>query len=389
MNTTLYDIPTLEEERLNCDSDRNRPLSRTVGLLIAEANYALTRKPPVVTDKPRAPHSQSFHDYYSVAPYHWPLDKTLDSGKTHEWRDGERIPESKLFSELSMPFDRSRLQLFLDHSTVLSLAWFFTGRQSYLDQVISMTQAFFLDPDTCMTPHLRYAQTLVGDPSSEGRWQGLIDFNGLTYFLDAMRILGHYGAMGPRDLLDLKSWFRELLKWLLESPQGKKARSATNNLGTYFDLTVAAIAEFVGDTQQLHAAITRASSRGHAQFSTKGQQPLEGHRTLPLHYSLFNLNAWTGLLRIQSLTASTELDPMLQQSVVRNAAVWSTKLAGNRSQLSRSDRQLAMVIAQELSVDHEPTDNLYLQNSLPSRYSGIRPFWNLGFKPVQLNPDKR
>src|SRR5260221_2180029 len=72
--------------------------------------------------------------------------------------------------------------------------------------------------------------------------------------------------------------------------------SQKNNHGTWSDMQVAALAPFLGDKAVARSVIgTSAKQRVDSQIARDGSQPLELARTRPLHYSLFNLDAFTQL----------------------------------------------------------------------------------------------
>src|SRR5690606_26335418 len=65
--------------------------------------------------------------------------------------------------------------------------------------------------------------------------------------------------------------------------------------GTYFDLQTAAIAAYLGDTDQVHRILRRASLRLPSQFAADGSQPEELRRRSTAHYCCFNLQGWFSL----------------------------------------------------------------------------------------------
>ena len=55
----------------------------------------------------------------------------------------------------------------------LAAAWVLTGEARYSEHAARHLRAWFVDPDTRMAPHLRYAQAIHG--VSPGRGTGIID----------------------------------------------------------------------------------------------------------------------------------------------------------------------------------------------------------------------
>jgi hypothetical protein len=106
------------------------------------------------------------------------------------------------------------------------------------------------------------------------------------------------GAPGwsARDEKEMEAWARAYLAWLLESANGRDERAALNNHGTFYDEQVAALALFVGDSALARKTLDEgAKARVASQIKPDGKQPLELERTRPLHYSVFNLDAFTML----------------------------------------------------------------------------------------------
>jgi hypothetical protein len=103
------------------------------------------------------PPGGELQDYYHPAPYWWPNPAT-SNGYPFVFRDGERVPGTRLYEPESDRYDRTRLQLMFDDTTVLSLAWLATGRDAYVGHAAALVRRWFVDPDSRMTPHLTYAQ---------------------------------------------------------------------------------------------------------------------------------------------------------------------------------------------------------------------------------------
>jgi hypothetical protein len=145
-----------------------------------------------------------------------------------------------------------------------------------------------------MNPNLQFAQAVLG--VNDGRGTGIIDTRVLPQLLDAIRLLDGSADWTVADREGLIAWCRDYLAWLRESKNGTDERAADNNHGTWYDAQVAALALFVGDTAFAREVLDRdAKMRIAAQIAADGKQKLELERTRPLHYSLFNLDAFTQL----------------------------------------------------------------------------------------------
>ena len=258
-------------------------LRPALAALLRAADSAMHGTPLSVTQKSSVPPSGDKHDYLSLAPYWWP-DSTRAGGVPYVRRDGEINPTSR------RDHDGLRLQATIDAAEALALAHFFTGDRSYADRAALLLRVFFVDTATRMKPNLRFAQV------NDGRGIGIIDTRHMPQLVDAIRLLEDTPAWTSADRRALTTWCRAYLDWLLTSANGREERAASNNHGTWYDAQVAALSLFVGDSALAREIIgVSVPRRMTAQIAADGSQPAELARTLPLHYSLFNVDALTEL----------------------------------------------------------------------------------------------
>jgi hypothetical protein len=255
--------------------------------LFADAKVALRMAPRTVMEKTHLPPSGDRHDYMSLAPYWWP-DTTKPGGLPYIRRDGVVNPDSRT------DHDGTRFEAMSNAVEALAMEYFVSGTDPYAERATAMLRAWFIDPATRMKPNLNYAQAVLG--VNEGRGTGIIDTRGLPQLLDAVRLLDSSPRWTPADRAGIERWMRDYLDWLRTSKNGLDEAKAQNNHGTWYDAQVAALALFVGDSALARETIGRsAEARLDAQIEPDGRQPLELARTRPLHYSLFNLDAFTQL----------------------------------------------------------------------------------------------
>jgi hypothetical protein len=314
-------------------ADGDPALRPAFDALIDSARAALDEPPVSVTQKTRVPPSGDRHDYMSLAPYWWP-DSTKPGGLPFVRRDGIVNPESRV------DHDGWRMYAMMKRVEALALAHWFTGDARYAEGAARHLRAWFLDPATRMNPNLRFGQAIPG--VTEGRGIGIIDTRHLPQIVDAVRLLDGAPGLSAAERAGLEQWCRDYLRWLLESEQGREERAAENNHGVFYDAQVAALALFVGDSAVARRTLREsAPARIASQIARGGRQPLELERTRPLHYSLFNLDAFTmlaemgrhagiDLWRYAGPTGGTLLDALRFVAPYADSAVkWPTPQVSN------------------------------------------------------------
>lgn len=262
--------------------------------LLVEAGLAMQRGLYSVTDKTELPPSGDPHDYYHPAPYWWPNPDT-PTGVPYIFKDGQRIPGTRLYEPESDKYDRTRLQRLFDDTTVLALAWKANGDPNFASKAAKLIKCWFIDDSTKMNPNLNFAQHKA---LSMFKWSvsfGAIEMKDVYFFLDAVRLVARSGALSRSEIEKLRSWWREYIDWLLTAEQFQNERVSTNNHGTCFDLQVAAIAAYLGDISLLQETFRTSRGRMLAQFWKGGKQPHELKRTQTQHYTCFNMQSWMNL----------------------------------------------------------------------------------------------
>lgn len=385
--TTCLDENVLWEQRENYKNRRSPELLRVVHELLVYADDALSRQAPSVVDKKSLPPSGCKQDYWHPHPYWWPNPESPD-GLPYIRRDGQRAPGTRLYESESERYDRTRLQRLFDDGFVLSLACYFSGDDRYGRKAAESLSRFFLQPDTAMNPHLRFAQIRPGIDKFDGPSTGIIEFKDVYFYLDAVRLLWKLGHISDKQIDAFKSWLRKYLKWLKESKQGTEECRRSNNHGTYYDLQVAAIASFLGCRKDVLDVLTRAADRIGKQITSKGAQPEELRRTVSKHYCCFNLQAW---INLSLLARKYDVNLMSQKGqsggAISTAIQWlNEQIQGdwNYQQISEFDEQRVIPIF-SLAGDYLPAfaGNMLETKQVFDPHDGIRPFWSIGAKPLR------
>jgi hypothetical protein len=261
---------------------KDAALQPLLDALRRDADKAFKAGPFSVTQKERMPPGGDKHDYLSLAPYWWPDPKTKD-GLPYIRRDGETNPDSKRGT------DSPQLGAMGGAVETLALAFYFTGEERYAERAAVLIRAWFFDPATKMNPNFRYAQAVLGH--NEGRGAGLIESRQFIKIVDSAGLLSGSHAWTEKDGQALSAWFREYVKWMQTSANGKDEASAKNNHGSWYAAQLASFALFIGDNELARKTAEAAKERIARQVEPDGKQPEELQRTRAMGYSAFNLVA--------------------------------------------------------------------------------------------------
>lgn len=377
----FYDPEVLSSELEG--SKQSRPLSKLVDKLRDDAEAALQNGPYSVTDKTSLPPSGSPHDYWHLAPYAWPNPDTLD-GLPYIIKDGQRAPGTELGEDGSEQYDRTRLQSLFDDTIKLALGWKATGDKKYVAHAASLIDNFFIKAETRMSPHMTYAQVRPGVNYNRGSGSGIIEIKDIYFFLDAVRIVIEAKAIDRAGVDAFKTWLREFLAWLQQDEQALAQLVRDNNLGTFYDLTVASIAEFIEDDTALKQALFRAQNRIGVQFSADGEQKLEMKRTRSQHYCYFNMQGWL-LLSTIGRRHDVEIwgNVAENKATLQKAVDWLLKNSQDwpGEQIAPFDQDRVKQLhfaAAALGYRPTPAGSKYNVQPVFFPHDSIRPYWNLG-----------
>lgn len=250
--------------------------------LKAQADALLDVEPLSVVMKEKAPVSGDKHDYMSLARYYWP-DPSKPDGLPYISRDGVSNPELE-------KYDRNRLGDTANRVATLSLAWYFSGDEKYAEKAVELIRVWFLNKETCMNPHMDYAQVTRGRKGDMGNPSGVLDGYSFITMLDGIQLLEGSKAFTKKDSKRLKQWFSKYLQWVLTSKQGVSAGQMANNHSVAYDAQVIAYALYCGNHKvALEVLNALPEKRLYPQIEPDGKQPLELKRTLAFHYSQYNL----------------------------------------------------------------------------------------------------
>lgn len=250
-------------------------------LLIAEEN--LSEAPITVTASSSPRSAGGINDFYSEGDYWWPDSTNLEGPYIR--RDGLTNPNN---------FTDHRKAVVRLSETVGNLvsAYLITGEPKYANAALQHLEAWFVTDSTKMNPNLLYAQAIKGRHT--GRGIGIIDGIHFMEVVQAIRVLEARDQIEADQLVVMKKWFADFIKWLTTHPYGIDEMEHPNNHGTCWNMQVAVYAQLTQNDSILQFCRDNYKNRLLPnQMAADGSFPLELDRTKPYGYALFNLDAMT------------------------------------------------------------------------------------------------
>ena len=260
---------------------------------VLKASAAYLKEPPVTVTASSSPRSPGgLHDFFSEGDYWWP--DPANPGGPYLRRDGQSNPDNFVGHRQAL-MRMSRIV------PALAAGWLLTGDARTSEHAARHLRAWFVDPQTRMAPHLRYAQAVHG--RWRGRGVGIIDTIHLVEVARAIEAMEKAPGLTKTERDAVLRWFAEYLRWMTTDPNGIEEREAKNNHGTCWVMQVAAFARLTGNSELLAYCRERFKTvLVPNQVAADGSLPLETARTKPYGYSLFNLDALATTAFILSAT---------------------------------------------------------------------------------------
>lgn len=287
----FFDKELLEKGREQFHSAPTANMKGAYAHLMEEAEDAYTAGPFSVLDKSSTPPSGDKHDYMSLHPYWWP-DTTKEDGLPWIFKDGRTNPMTK-----TKAFDPKTLGRMTRSVRALALGYYFSGDEKYAQKAIEYLRIWFLNPETKMNPNMKYAHGVPG--RDDLRSTGILDSRSFSdRLLDSLVILESSKNWTAEDQKGMKAWYTDYLDWLLNSENGKGAMAAENFDGSWYDVQVAGIAYYLGQTDKVKEVAERAKGRIDTQIKANGEQPIELARTKGWWFSFFNLDALSHVAQV-------------------------------------------------------------------------------------------
>ena len=282
-----YNLQELQTLKKSLDSkSAGAETQKQYRKLLKKADKVLAKDNPTVINKELIPPTKDKNDYLSISRYWWP-DETKKKGLPWIRKDGDTNPDTQTDA-----VDRKRLGRFANYMNTLGLAYFFSKDDRYAKKAASMAKTWFINPRTRMNPHLKFAQSVPGNPKS--RRAGILDGRDIPVMvLDGITFIQTSKYWTADDQLKLDQWFRDYMVWLAYSPTGKKGAQQENNHGTWYYYQVAALSYYNRDVTLVKKTISKTLEMFDSQINEEGGQLHELKRTRSFFYSIFNLDAYT------------------------------------------------------------------------------------------------
>ena len=259
--------------------------------MLARADRFLLQKPITITAFPAERSAGGLHDFYSEGPYWWENPEDLEGPFIR--RDGLRNPSNFTKHDDAMVALHQII-------TYLIAAYVISGDEQYASHALRHLQAWFVQSDTKMNPHLLYGQAIKG--RVKGRGIGLIDMVPLIDISQGVVLLRQLGFLKDDTMKPLQDWFDQFATWMTTHPYGIDERDHGNNHSTWWAAQIAAYGRVTGRSDLLKIAQEQFKKILPLQMDVEGKFPKELDRTRPYHYTIYNLDAWTKL----ALLASTQ-----------------------------------------------------------------------------------
>lgn len=259
---------------------QNRNKIYTVQNLLKNANDLIHDDCISVTQK-KSSFSNDKQNYESLSSYFWPNPDNPNAPYIE--RDGVLNPETKTD-------DRSRLNEVTDRIVKLSLAYYITEDIKYYKACLRQIKVWFLNKDTRMHPHFKYAQVIKNYKSNKGQPHGIIDAYVMNNILESIRLLDYQTGVKKKIKEDLQKWFEDFAIWLTTDELGILESKQKNNHSIAYDVLLLNISLFTENKQRADFIITNfKKKRLDVLIKEDGSQPGEQRRTRSYYYSYYNL----------------------------------------------------------------------------------------------------
>uniref|UniRef100_A0A7S3Z7H9 Alginate lyase domain-containing protein n=1 Tax=Lotharella globosa TaxID=91324 RepID=A0A7S3Z7H9_9EUKA len=258
--------------------------------VVGNADKFVSEDPVTITSFPANNSEGGLHDYYSEGKYWFPDPENPDGPYIR--KDGETNPNNFMQHQ-------EALVRFNQIGGALASAYLITGEEKYAEHFVKHVKAWYIDEETKMNPHMNYSQAVKG--ISPGRSTGVIDGLHMIEAARGIKVLSGSPSFPPEMEDEVIDWFRSYLDWMNTSDLGMDERKAPNNHAVNWAVQAATFADLVGDMDTIRWVQNEFKTVYLPNMQREdGAFPLELARTKPYQYSLFQLDAMSGVAQIAS-----------------------------------------------------------------------------------------
>lgn len=274
-------------------------ISEEINRLTRVANELLHHDYEYVTDKDRSyiPSSIDKNDYVSLHRYSW-ADST---GRYTIYDESRSNPDI-------YKFDRPKLDRISTAIFYLSLAYFYTDEEDYARKSIELISNWFLNNETKMNPHLKYAQVALGVNREND--QGIIDTIDFIKIIDSISLIYHSRYWTTSKHIELKDWFYSFSKWIDSRYNADAFCGETwcNNISTWKDAQKTIYFLFTEQEDRLNSSksIQPIEDKISLQFTPDGHQPFEDRFRSQQHYFYYNLRGYMSIALMRKQRPSND-----------------------------------------------------------------------------------
>jgi TonB family protein len=180
-------------------------------------------------------------DYYSEALTWWPVHDDPDA--PYMIREGEVNPEA--FTE-----HREALMRFAEITSGLTAAYVITGKKDYALKALEHVKAWFIDPETRMSPHVKYARAIPN--RNPERVFAIMDALPLADVFRSLLVTGKF--LSEDEQMAIDTWLDDYAHYLEYDPMMQVAMQREDNYSLAWLLQIASVARYRNDEEMLDKA---------------------------------------------------------------------------------------------------------------------------------------
>ena len=226
---------------------QNQKCIHEVQDLILDAEKIAAQKQYISVTQKESLLSNDIHNYESLSSYYWP--DTQNPNGSYIEKDGMLNPETK-------KDDRARLNKVSNRIMKLSLAYYLTDDIKYFNECIQQINMWFLNVDSYMYPHFKYAQIIKNSGDNKGKAHGIIDAYIMNDIIESVRLLDHIKECDKNFIIGLQKWFEDFAIWLTTDELGIIESKQKNNHAIAYDTLLLNISLFTGNYQRADSIIS-------------------------------------------------------------------------------------------------------------------------------------